>query len=117
MAKGVESVCVNHPGVEAIGHCKQCNKPFCSACRVQGPTGNFCSQGCKEKHEAFVQRAQQHEDKRGRLVMASTTKRWVKRAVILVIVLILLSLASAFTNYNIPILSDIGWWIRNLIGK
>lgn len=117
MTKGIASVCVNHPAVEAIGRCRVCNKPFCGACRVQGPTGNFCSQACKEKHEAYVQRAQQLEQRKPSFLKGSTFKRWAKRVIILIIVLVIVSVVAAFMGYNVPVIGRIGWWVRGLIGR
>jgi len=117
MTKGIASVCVTHPAVEAIGRCKVCNKPFCGACRVQGPTGNFCSQACKEKHEAYVQRAQQLEERKPSFFKGSTFRRWVKRGVILVVVLLIVSVVAAFMDYDIPLIGGFGRWVRNLTGR
>ncbi len=49
--------CINHPGVEAIGRCRQCSKPVCRECGVTAASGVFCSDACREKHEQFMQRA------------------------------------------------------------
>lgn len=57
------SGCINHPGVEATTRCRQCGKPVCGTCTVVGPTGKFCSEVCREKHEQFVRRAQTMEQR------------------------------------------------------
>ncbi|MCX5772677.1 MAG: hypothetical protein NTZ09_20730 [Candidatus Hydrogenedentes bacterium] len=53
------SGCINHPGIEATGRCKQCGTPFCGACEVPSANGRFCSAVCSEKYEQFTARARQ----------------------------------------------------------
>lgn len=49
--------CINHPGVEAMGRCRQCSKPVCKECGYVAPAGMYCSQACQDKHEDFMKRA------------------------------------------------------------
>ncbi len=63
MVSPTASGCINHPGMEAVARCKMCGKPVCGACVEKGPTGAFCSTVCRDKHEAFVQRAQEQADR------------------------------------------------------
>lgn len=42
--------------LDVVGHCKQCGKPFTSSMKVVGPTGMFCSDTCRERHEAFMRK-------------------------------------------------------------
>jgi hypothetical protein len=98
---------VNHPTVEAFGRCKQCTKPFCSACEVAGPTGSFCSEACKKKHETFVQRAAKLDD-----MQRDTSffgKLWirVRKVLAFVIIALILALAVHFMGVTVPWLSDI----------
>ena len=51
------SGCINHPGIEATGRCKQCGTPFCGACEVRSANGKFCSVVCRDKYEQFAARA------------------------------------------------------------
>jgi len=53
------SGCINHPGIEAKGRCKQCGTPFCSTCEVKSAGGRFCSTVCRDKYEQFAARARQ----------------------------------------------------------
>ena len=49
--------CINHPDVPAVGHCYQCHRPICNACRY--PTGSpdiFCSEGCYDQYLAYQSR-------------------------------------------------------------
>lgn len=108
MALGAPSSCINHPGVEASGRCKQCGKPFCNACAVAGPTGRFCSDTCKEKHQAFIQRAQQLD--RQSVVSGGFLLKLRRMAIKLVIWAAVILVAVYFlTKYDIevPILSDL----------
>jgi hypothetical protein len=114
MAIGTESGCINHPAIEAVGRCKQCGKPFCGTCRVQGPTGNFCSEDCKSKHEVFTQRAQQLDtmSRSGGFL----NKLWFLGKKIIVFALFFLAVAVAlhFIGLNVPVVSPV---IRNIMGS
>ncbi|MBI5092743.1 MAG: hypothetical protein HZB26_09920 [Candidatus Hydrogenedentes bacterium] len=114
MALGAPSSCLNHPGVEATGRCKQCGKPFCNACAVSGPTGRFCSDTCKEKHQVFIQRAQQLD----RQVVSGGFLRKLRSMAIKLVIWAVAILAVAFilTKYaqiEVPILSDL---LRRYVG-
>ena len=107
MSSGTLSSCLNHPSIEAVGRCKQCGKPFCGTCEVLGPTGRFCSDACKQRHEVFVKRASKLDDMRrtsgvfGKL-MARLKKLLVYAAAILIIAVII-----HFFGVRVPIVSDI----------
>ena len=105
MVKPTSSGCINHPGVEAVARCKQCGKPVCSACLVTGPTGNFCSQACKEKHQEFIKRAQSlQRSSRG----AGNMRKLGRFAIKLVIFLVVVgAICLAALRYPIPVLSDV----------
>ena len=107
MALGIASACVNHPTVEAAGRCKQCSKPFCSACEFKGPTGSFCSEACKQRHEVFVQRAAKLDD-----MQRDTSffgKLWirVRKLLVFAIIAFLLVVAVHFMGVTVPWLSDL----------
>ena len=60
------SGCINHPGIEAIGRCKQCSTPFCGACEIRSARGRFCSDVCRDKFEQFAARARQLDNREPR---------------------------------------------------
>lgn len=111
---GVGSVCVNHPSVEAVGRCKQCSKPFCSACKIQGPTGFFCSAECKQKHEVFVKRAQELDVKKRGIGVGYFLGRITGLAVALLIIAVVLGVVG--TVFELPVLSDLVRNVRANIG-
>ena len=111
---GTGSVCLNHPGVEAVGRCKQCSKPFCNACRIQGPTGYFCSAECRQKHEIFVKRAQELDVKRGGLGVGFFLKRILGLAVAILIIAIVLGVVGSVVET--PVLTPLVGSVRNAIG-
>jgi len=114
MALGTPSNCINHPAVEAVGRCKQCGKPFCSACAISGPTGKFCSESCKEKHQAFIQRAQQLErPNAGAGFLLKLRRLAVKLLIWAAVILVVVFLLAKFKIYDVPILSDM---MRRYIG-
>ena len=114
MALGTPSSCINHPGIEAAGRCKQCGKPFCSACAVSGPTGKFCGDICKQKHEAFIQRAQQLDRASPGGGYFIKARRLAIKLVIWVVVILAVALVlTKFHLYEVPYLSPI---IRSYTG-
>lgn len=106
MALGTDSGCINHPGVEAAIRCKQCGRPACSACRVKGPTGDFCSEECKEKHQSFVQRAQQM-DAMKKAKRGIPFGQWIRKIIILAIVVIFLVVLAGMFGIEIPFLTPL----------
>ena len=113
MALGTASGCTNHPGIESVGRCKQCGKPFCSACQVSGPTGKFCSDTCKATNETFIERAQQ-------LDQMSKSGGWLNRfwrigskILFFTVVLLVLAVAATYFGVYVPI---IGPFIVDLFG-
>ncbi len=111
----VASVCLNHPGVEAVGRCKQCGRPFCNACKVSGPTGVFCSETCKEKHETFIQRAGDLDAQKKRSAgFGATLRKVFNLALALVVIAAILGVAGAV--FQIPVLSPIVHHVRGIIG-
>lgn len=113
MLEGTKSACINHPGVEATVRCKQCGRPVCDACVVTGPTGRFCSQPCKQKHEAFYQKAQGMDGK-ARSSFFIKLKGLLSGVIILVAVLAAVGVVA--TVVEIPLLSDLTRQVRALIG-
>lgn len=111
---GRTSTCLNHPGIEAVGRCKQCGKPFCGACKVMGPTGLFCSAECKEKHETFVQRAQALESRKGSVSILVKLRKLLNTVVVIVILALILGVLG--TLFEIPVLSDLVVRARDMVG-
>ena len=113
MLSGVQSGCINHPGMEAATRCKQCNVPVCGKYVVAGPTGNFCSQDCRTRHEAFVQRARELDAQRGVGLMVQVRK-FLGAAVVALAVLAVLGIVGSL--FEVPILSGIVRGVRGTLG-
>jgi hypothetical protein len=109
------SVCINHPGIEAVARCRTCGKPMCGACTVAGPTGKFCSFECREKHEKFTKAAQDTEY-RGRVGggFSSMIRNLVSSVVVLAAVLLAAGVLS--TVFEVPVLSGLTRIVRAKIG-
>ncbi len=106
MALGTDSGCINHPGIEAVIRCKQCGRPACSTCRVKGPTGDFCSEECKEKHQSFIQKAQQVEAMK-KVRRGFPFGRLIAKFITWAILLIFLVAVAAVFGIEIPYLSPL----------
>jgi hypothetical protein len=77
---------------------------------VKGPTGQFCGEECKERHEKFVSRAQElQRTSRGIGVFTRIKSALIKFAVTIVAVAFLGFFAVYF---NIPVLGDL---VRNIM--
>jgi len=113
MLDATQSGCINHPGVEATVRCKQCGRPVCDACVATGPTGRFCSEACRSKHEAFMQQAQQLEGK-GRGSTLVQLKKLAGSLVVIAVVLIVIGVVASL--YPVPVLSDIVFKVRGMLG-
>jgi len=98
------SGCINHPGVEAVARCKQCGKPACASCVVSGPTGQFCSEACKDRHEKFIERAQQLQERSRSTGTFKKLKTFIIKLVILIIALVILGFAAL--QFDLPVVSD-----------
>lgn len=116
MALGSPSGCTNHPAFEAVGRCKQCGKPFCSTCKIPGPTGNFCSDVCKAMHEQFTERAQKLD------MMAKGTARSVrakfwhlgKKIIFFGAIFLVIAVVLTYFEIDVPVVSNI---IRGFIDR
>lgn len=106
--------------MDVIARCKQCGGPITDFNKIMGPTGMFCSEECKQRHEAFTRRAAAIESNRPahgglRRFLGSI----VGRAVFMFIVLVVIGLAASI--FHIPVIGDIveripGFmWLRGLI--
>lgn len=107
MALGTASACINHPAVEATGRCKQCSKPFCSACAIQGPTGSFCSEACKQKHEVFVQRAAKLDDMQRDTSFFAKLWIRIRKLLVFAIVILVIAVVVHYMGVEVPFLSDL----------
>ena len=107
------SGCINHPGIEAVARCKQCGKPVCASCVVRGPTGQFCCEACKERHEKFIARAQElQRTSRPAGMFRKFIRALLIRLVILIVALI--GLGFVALQFNLPAVSDIVRSLREL---
>ncbi len=106
MSSGTLSGCVNHPSIEAVGRCKQCGKPFCGTCEILGPTGKFCSDPCKQRHEVFVKRASKLDDMRKTSGVFGKMMDRLKKLSIYVLAILIIGIVVHFFGVHIPILSD-----------
>jgi hypothetical protein len=111
---GLTSTCIGHPGVEAVGRCKQCGKPFCNTCKIIGPTGLFCCEECKQKHETFVERAQKLESRKGSISIMAKVRKLLGSLVAIVILAIILGVLGTISD--IPVLSELVIRVREIIG-
>ncbi len=107
--------CVNHPGVEAIGRCRQCSKPVCKECGVTGAGGVYCSDVCRQKHEEFMQRARVLGlDTRSRKPIIVHLKKLLGGLITLAAILFALGFTA--TILYIPVLSDLTATVRQRLG-
>ena len=105
MLDGTQSGCINHPAIEAVSRCKQCGKPVCGSCVVAGPTGQFCSESCLERNQAFIQRARQLEQNHR---PPSDTGKWIRLLIKIIVFLAAIAtlvLLAAF--FNPPVVGGI----------
>ncbi len=107
MVSGTLSSCINHPSIEATGRCKQCSTPFCDTCAVRGATSNFCSAECKQRHEAFVQRAAKLDDMRRDTRFFAKTWIWIRKLIVFAIVALIIAVAVHYLGYPVPVVSDL----------
>lgn len=114
MALGIASGCINHPGVEAVGRCKRCGKPFCGTCRITGPTGNFCSEDCKVTHEQFTERAQKLDNMSRKSGLGRRLWYLGRKVLVFAVVILVLTVVLSFLGIRVPVVSDL---IGNLLNR
>ena len=102
----ISSHCINHVGVEAVGRCKQCGKPFCNTCQVVGPTGKFCSDKCKENHEVFTQRAHQLDSMKKDSTFMAKLYIYAKKLIVFAVAILIIAVVLAFVGVEVPFVSD-----------
>ena len=113
MVDTTKTDCINHPTKPAANWCKQCGNPTCHKCTVIGPTGRFCSDTCRETHEAFHRHSQGREVKAG-----STFFLRIRKLVgtLLVLAAVLFAAGMVGTVFYIPVLSELTGWVRGVTG-
>jgi hypothetical protein len=93
-----------------------CGKPACQACATKGPTGAFCGEECKTKHESFTNRAQTMDSKKGGDTMRQIVKLAVRTCIVVVVVGVV-CYATYFLDLDfIPVLPDIGAKVAGILG-
>ena len=107
MSSGTLSGCINHPSIEAVGRCKQCGKPFCRTCEILGPTGKFCAEECKQRHEIFVKRASKLDDMRSDSGILGKLKYRLKKFSVFAAAALIIAVVLHFLGVNVPIVSDV----------
>ena len=112
MSSGTLSGCINHPSIEAVGRCKQCGKPFCTTCEILGPTGKFCSEACKQRHEVFVKRASKLDDMRGGGGVLGKLMNRLKKVGIFAAAILIVAVVVHFFGVEVPIVSNM---IRSIL--
>jgi hypothetical protein len=105
--------CIHHPNMQAINRCKQCTVPTCHKCTVVGPTGKFCSENCKNIHEAFIRRSQELNTRASSTFFVKLRSRV---ATLLFIVVVMFAAGVVGTVFYIPVLSELTVRVRGLIG-
>lgn len=107
--------CINHPGVEAIGRCRQCGKPVCKQCGIAGVQGFYCSEICQEKHEKFVQRAAKLEPEKGyKPGIGFRLRQLLGLLITVAAILCVLGMVSYLTY--IPLLTDVTTRVLSVLG-
>ena len=105
--------CIHHPNMQAVNRCKQCTVPTCHKCTVVGPTGKFCSENCKNIHEAFIRRSQELNTKAGSVFFVKIRKLLTT---LLFLVVVMFAAGVVGTVFYIPVLSELTARVRGLIG-
>jgi len=93
--------------LDTIGRCKQCGGPVTQFDKVIGPTGMFCSEECKQRHEHFVKRAAAADESRrpAKFGFKALIVSLIKKMVVLGIVVVMA--AGLILYFNVPVASDI----------
>ena len=114
MIDATKSACINHQEVAAVARCKQCSKPVCAMCIVKGPNGHFCSDECKERYATFIERANKLDKRWWRVGFAARFKYFLVKLIVFLIVVGVIAFCAL--KFQIPILADIVYWFRDLVG-
>ena len=95
MADLSQSVCLNHPGNQAVARCSACGKPVCQQCVVERGGCSYCSVECADKAEQAFDRVVSVIESSNR-----SEKRAALRSFILIIILIAIAAAAYFYYVN-----------------
>ncbi len=96
MAKISDSVCLNHPDVQAVTRCAACGKPICNDCIVHENGSNYCSSACANNAKKSSVRVDEVMESRNRV----ESKKRIKKFVVMIIVIILAATACYFYTRN-----------------
>lgn len=99
--------------VDVVGRCKQCGQPVTQFNKVKGPTGMFCSESCRERHESFVKKAASSESKQGGgFGIKYKLKRLISWIVTIVVLAAVIGGFALF--FEIPVLTPL---VRRILGQ
>lgn len=113
MVDATRTWCIHHPNMEAVNRCKQCTTPTCHKCTVMGPTGKFCSENCRNTHEAFIRSAQALNTKTRSAFFVKLRSRI---GTLIVLAGMLFAAGVVGTVFYIPVLSELTLKVRGIIG-
>lgn len=104
------------PDAVVLGQCAQCGGPVTTKARVEAASGVFCSEDCREKYDAFRERATAYEDRphRAPINWKFTAIRWVRKLIGLTIVFVLLGCVALL--FKIPVLLPFYRGVLNVLG-
>jgi hypothetical protein len=101
--------------IDVAGRCKQCGKGYTQFDKVSGTTGVFCSEECREKHEAFMKRAAAIDARpRSRPSIGFKLRKLVRSLVTLLILFAFVGVVSVV--FNIPVLAPFFVNLRRMTG-
>ncbi len=107
--------CINHPGVDAVGRCRQCSKPVCKQCGIVSTNDLYCSEACREKYEQYMHRAQSREsEKEYKPGFFPQLRQLLGIVITFAVILFVLGCVASLTY--IPLLTDVTTRIRSLLG-
>lgn len=113
MVDTTQTGCIHHPNMQAVNRCKQCTVPTCHKCTVVGPTGKFCSENCKNIHEAFIRQSQALNTRARSTFFVKLRSRL---ATLLYLLVVAFAAGVVGTVFEIPVLSDLTRHVRGLLG-
>ena len=102
-------------GMDVAGRCKQCGQPYTDYDKVVGATGIFCSEACKERHEAFTKRAADLDDRKN---AGASFSFQAKKAffVFLKVAIVVAIVAAVSLIFHIPVLEPLFLKLKGMIG-
>jgi len=79
-----------------------------------GPTGKFCSENCRATHEAFIQNAKSAASSKAPSLFFVKVRQTI--GALLGIAAVLLAAGVVGTVFYIPVLSNLVYWLRSILG-